>query len=81
MRSRLDAAEATIRTHADKFGKSMTRFDGKTMTKLELLNFPGAHEMYHRGQFTVYERLLGIKPALTTRFEKRFAQSRAQAAD
>ncbi len=81
MRSRLDAAEATIRAHADKLGESMTRFDGKTMTKLEFLNFAVAHEMYHRGQFTVYERLLGIKPALTTKFEKLFAQSRAQAAD
>lgn len=31
--------------------------------------FP-AHEMYHRGQLTVYERLLGIEPALTQFFRK-----------
>ena len=31
-----------------------------------------AHEMYHRGQLTVYERLLGVEPALTQYFKKRF---------
>jgi uncharacterized damage-inducible protein DinB len=57
-------------------GHLMQRFDGREMTKLDLLRFAAAHEMYHRGQLTVYERLLNIKPALTTRFEKLFAQAK-----
>jgi uncharacterized damage-inducible protein DinB len=35
-----------------------------------MLSFTIAHEMYHRGQLTVYERLLGIEPALTQFFKK-----------
>lgn len=43
----------------------MTRFDGKKGTKLAWMHHGLAHEEYHRGQLTVYERLLGIEPALT----------------
>jgi len=75
MRSSMDLAEATIRSHAENLNDSMRRFDGKEMSKLDLLNFIVAHEMYHRGQFTVYERLLKIEPALTRRFKKLFAQA------
>jgi uncharacterized damage-inducible protein DinB len=52
------------------FEQTMTRFDGKQCTKSEMLNFTISHEMYHRGQITVYERLLGIEPALTQLFRK-----------
>jgi uncharacterized damage-inducible protein DinB len=43
----------------------ITRFDGKQGTKLAWLHHGLAHEEYHRGQLAVYERLLGIEPALT----------------
>ena len=76
MRNSMEANQAAIRANQERLGESMKRFDGKTMTKFEFLTFATAHEMYHRGQFTVYERLLNIKPALTTKFEKLFAQSR-----
>jgi len=49
------------------------RFDGKMTSKLALLRFAYSHEMYHRGQLTVYERLLNIEPALTARFRELFA--------
>ena len=39
--------------------------DGKRLTKRAMLNLGVGHEMYHRGQVTVYQRLLGIEPALT----------------
>ena len=52
------------------FDQTMTRFDGKQCTKSEMLDLTVAHEMYHRGQLTVYERLLGIEPALTQLFRK-----------
>jgi len=41
------------------------RFDGQRGTRLAWLYHGIAHEEYHRGQLTVYERLLGIEPALT----------------
>jgi uncharacterized damage-inducible protein DinB len=81
MRSSMDKAAATISTNEDKLSGSMKRFDGREMTKLDFLRFATSHEMYHRGQLTVYERLLNIKPALTTRFEKLFAQRAGGAAE
>jgi len=61
---------------ADKeMANTMTRFDGKEMTKLAFVSFAIAHEMYHRGQLTVYERLLGMEPVLTQRFRKAFGES------
>src|SRR5262245_36734943 len=67
-------ADQTIRSCGEgALGQSMKRFDGAEMTKMNMLNFIISHEMYHRGQITVYERLLGIEPALTIRFKKMFA--------
>jgi hypothetical protein len=43
----------------------ITRFDGKQGTKLAWLHHGVAHEQYHRGQLAVYQRLMGIEPALT----------------
>lgn len=41
------------------------RFDGKMGTRLAWMNHGIAHEEYHRGQLTVYARMLGRVPALT----------------
>ena len=41
------------------------RFDGSTGTRLAWLYHGIDQEMYHRGQITVYARLLGLEPALT----------------
>ncbi len=43
----------------------MTRFDGKKGTRLAWLHHGLEHEEYHRGQLAVYQRLMGIEPALT----------------
>jgi uncharacterized damage-inducible protein DinB len=48
----------------------MSGLDGKQITKATMLQFILSHEMYHRGQLTVYQRLLGIEPALTERFRQ-----------
>ncbi len=45
----------------------ITRFDGEQGTRLAWLHHGIAQEMYHRGQLVLYERLLGIEPALTRR--------------
>jgi len=43
------------------------RFDGSMGTRLAWLFHGIDQEMYHRGQMTVYARLLGLEPALTQR--------------
>ena len=45
----------------------ITRFDGGLGTRLAWLQHGIAQEMYHRGQLVLYERLMGIEPALTRR--------------
>jgi len=71
----MEECESQLREHADEMKNTMKRFDGKQMTKLAFMSFAIAHEMYHRGQLTVYERLLGIEPMLTQRFRKAFGES------
>ena len=76
LRSSLEETKAMVVSFGDaNFEKGMTRFDGKRCTKLEMLNLTMAHEMYHRGQLTVYERLLGIEPAFTQFLRKMSASS------
>ncbi|MBN1449361.1 MAG: DinB family protein [Bacteroidetes bacterium] len=41
------------------------KLDGTRETRLTILQDTIQHEMYHRGQLTVYARLLGLEPALT----------------
>ena len=43
----------------------ITRFDGKKGTRLAWFNHGVAHENYHQGQLALYQRLIGITPALT----------------
>lgn len=45
--------------------QSMIRFDGQPGTRLAWLHHGISQEMYHRGQLALYERLMGIEPALT----------------
>jgi uncharacterized damage-inducible protein DinB len=67
----LKTTEAMLRSFGEEALKEdMQRLDGKTMPKLAFLHFTINHEMYHRGQFTVYERLLHIEPALTVQINK-----------
>jgi uncharacterized damage-inducible protein DinB len=68
-----EAAAAKIRAFGEEGLREQTpRFDGKIVTKLALLQFSYSHEMYHRGQLTVYQRLLSVEPALTTRLNEAF---------
>lgn len=71
----MEEAAAQLRAAADEMKSTMKRFDGKEMSKLAFMSFAIAHEMYHRGQLTVYERLLNIEPVLTQRFRKAFGES------
>lgn len=75
LRSSMETSEASIRGCGDGLQQTMQRFDRKEVSKSDFLNFAIAHEMYHRGQLTVYERLLGVEPALTKDFRKLFAKT------
>lgn len=74
LRASIDDAETKLLANADEMRNTMKRFDGKEVSKLASLSFAIAHEMYHRGQLTVYERLLNIEPVLTRRFRKVLAR-------
>jgi len=47
----------------------ITNFDGSQWTKMQWLHHGIAQEMYHRGQLTLYARLLGVEPALTKKIK------------
>jgi uncharacterized damage-inducible protein DinB len=73
LRSSWEAGEQAIRSHAANIDEPMQSFDGSETTKLRFLQFASSHEMYHRGQLTVYARLLNLEPVLTQRLKKIFA--------
>lgn len=76
LRSSLGETTALVSQFGEaNFDQIMTRFDGKQVRKSLMLSFVVAHEMYHRGQLTVYQRLLGIEPALTQFFKKVMASN------
>jgi len=45
----------------------------RVKSRFEMLIAPKEHEMHHRGQLMVVERLLGIRPHLTRQMEERIA--------
>jgi uncharacterized damage-inducible protein DinB len=46
-----------------------------TKSRFEMLLSPKEHEMHHRGQLMVLERMLGLVPHLTRQFQDRMAQA------
>jgi uncharacterized damage-inducible protein DinB len=49
--------------------QQILRFDGNKGTRMEWFHHGIAQEMYHRGQLTIYARLIGLEPALTQRIK------------
>jgi uncharacterized damage-inducible protein DinB len=49
-------------------------------TRFEMLLSAKEHEMHHRGQLMVLERMIGLVPHLTRQMQERIAQARAGAA-
>ena len=72
-RELLSALRSTLRDGVKAFRAAgelhmlqfITRFDGKRGTRLAWFNHGVAHENYHQGQLALYQRLIGITPALT----------------
>ena len=50
-----------------------------TKTRFEMLLSVKEHEMHHRGQLMLVERMIGITPHLTRQMQERFAQRAAAA--
>jgi uncharacterized damage-inducible protein DinB len=46
-----------------------------TKSRFEMLLSPKEHEMHHRGQLMMLERMLGLVPHLTRHFQARMAQA------
>ena len=73
----LAALRTTLRDGIKKFRQVgelhmlqlIERFDGARGTRLAWLHHGIAQEMYHRGQLTLYARLMGLVPALTKRIQ------------
>ena len=81
-----------LRTEADKFTALLEgaseQFLGEIVqypegmappvkSRFEMLIAPKEHEMHHRGQLMLIERMLGITPHLTRQMEERVAAMRA----
>lgn len=75
LRSTMNDAEKSLASYGDQLNESMTGLDGKPTSKLAFLTFGMSHEMYHRGQLTVFQRLLNVEPALTEQFRKMTASA------
>ena len=68
LREAMESAEAALRAFGEEaLRETVQGLDGKTMSKLSFLYLYIPHEMYHRGQITVYERLLRLEPASTAK--------------
>lgn len=68
LRSQLRDGKKSFRTVGElHMLQAIRRFDGSKGTRYGWLMHGVDQEMYHRGQITVYARLLGIEPALTKR--------------
>jgi len=75
LRSAMESAEAVLRAFGEEAlrEKVAQRPGGKAMSKLGYLLFIISHENYHRGQISLYERLMQIEPALTAKLRESLA--------
>lgn len=66
--SQMDDADERFRALGeDAMYGNITNFDGSTWSRMQWLHHGIAQEMYHRGQLTLYARMMGLEPALTKR--------------
>src|SRR5262245_5430784 len=67
----IEESMQVVRQFGEEGLKQDTRhFDGSTLSKFSFLSFVMSHEMYHRGQIALCERMLGIEQELTRNFNK-----------
>jgi uncharacterized damage-inducible protein DinB len=86
---------ALLRTEGDAFGAFLEQASDEflaervampphaqpqTKSRLEMLLSPKEHEMHHRGQLMLCQRMLGVVPHLTRQMQQRFAHAAQQGA-
>jgi len=62
------------------FAERVTMMPGAepaTKTRFEMLLSPKEHEMHHRGQLMMMQRMIGLVPHLTRQMQERMAQAQA----
>jgi uncharacterized damage-inducible protein DinB len=84
-----------LRTQGDRFTAFLAAFPSEALServsfpagmqppdksRFEMLTATKEHEMHHRGQLMLIERMLGIVPHLTREMQARMAQAQAQKA-
>jgi uncharacterized damage-inducible protein DinB len=65
--------------HDSFLGESVQQMDGTTKSRFQLLLAQKEHEMHHRSQLMLMERMLGGVPHLTRQIQERMAQMQAAA--
>jgi len=71
LRSSMGSTEAALRAFGeDALKEKIPGPFGKPVSKLHYLHLNMSHEMYHRGQIGIYERLLKIEPASTAKLRE-----------
>ncbi|HEV7923225.1 MAG TPA: DinB family protein [Thermoanaerobaculia bacterium] len=70
MKSRSAEAAQRLRENAERLESGKMPTMSGEQGRLSGLWFAAAHEMYHRGQVTIYARALGLVPAMTQRTSK-----------
>lgn len=77
LREKGDAFAAFLEGMSDEALAEQVRFAAESnmppKTRFEMLLSPKEHEMHHRGQLMVIERMLGITPHLTRAMQERMA--------
>ena len=81
-----------LRTEGEKYAKALEGvseeflaerveypegMEPRVKSRFEMLIAPKEHEMHHRGQLMVVERMLGITPHLTRQMEERITSMQA----
>jgi uncharacterized damage-inducible protein DinB len=68
LRDSLDERTARLAAQpAEFFAHIITRMDGQKVTRLEMVQTIKEHELTHRQQLFMYQRLKGMVPATTRR--------------
>jgi uncharacterized damage-inducible protein DinB len=68
LREEVEQRVTELRAQPPSFWEQiMTRFDSQQVTRLEMLQFVKEHELTHRSQLFMYQRLKGIVPVTTRR--------------
>ena len=84
LKSRGEETAAWIDTLSDEFlAEPFTQPQGMTpptKSRFEMIMSMKEHEMHHRGQLMLVERMLGITPHLTRQMQERFAARQQQPA-